>query len=267
MLTTRVLLLPLLARGMSALAPQCAALDWHWLVSTPSTMDAAKELVRDRGETCGGRPLAVATAHQTDGRGTRGRAWNDDGGGNVAVTIAVPLDAVPLRPLTLLPLRVGVTIATVLRAALGDDRARGVRLKWPNDVLLDGSKVSGVLVEADGTMAYVGIGVNVNSAPDVPASGPDRGRPATSLAAAGATLDAQVLARDLAEALAAWVAGPDDALKLAAAWSALVDWDAPLVIRDTDEKVAPVKLLPDGRLRVRPEAGGPHRDLVAEYLL
>ena len=61
-----------------------------------------------------------------------------------------------------------------------------VSLKWPNDVLIGGSKVAGVLIEAELPFLLVGIGVNVRHKPDVPRQGPDRGRPATCLADFGA---------------------------------------------------------------------------------
>ena len=98
--------------------------------------------------------LAVATDRQTAGRGTHGRKWVDKGGGNAAstcvtprhasrgdpqidratpysmvistqaVTVAIARDAVPLSPLTLVPLRVGLEVARVLDAHLVDSRCR-----------------------------------------------------------------------------------------------------------------------------------------------
>ena len=82
-----------------------------------------------------------------------------------------------------------------------------------------------------------------------------------------AQADAEAIAKDLAAHLSTWADGVDDAPTLVAHWSHFVDWSLPLTLRDTSEVVAPVRLLPDGRLRVRPAAGGPERDLVAEYLL
>lgn len=61
-----------------------------------------------------------------------------------------------------------------------------VSLKWPNDVLLGGAKVAGVLIEAELPFLLVGIGVNVRHKPEVPQQGPDRGRPAACLAEFGA---------------------------------------------------------------------------------
>ena len=234
-----------------AMTHTCAHVDWRWLASTPSTMDAARQLLKARGNE-DKRPLAVATAHQTAGRGTRGRAWNDDGKGNVALTVAFP-SAVPLKPLTLLPLRIG----TLVVEALGD---ANLTLKWPNDVLLHKQKVAGVLVESDGAAIFVGIGVNVASAPMVPNTGPDRGRPAGNVAG-----DAVEIAQRIADALGAWTLQTDDAAAVVWDWSKYVDWNQTVELRETGERVTPVKLLPDGRLRVQGAGGG--RDLVADYLL
>lgn len=249
-------------RGAARAELECPVLDWRWLDTTPSTMDAAREMLRSRpGGTSG--PLAVATSRQTAGRGTRGRAWHDAGGGNVALTIALPRDEVALAPITLAPLRIGVEIAKVIEA--GPPLDKQVRVKWPNDVLLGDEKVAGILIEAFDDSLLVGVGVNVASAPHVPDAGSDRGRAATCLADRGSTEAAEELARRLADAVGLWAAGHDAAAAVVAEWSARVDWTASLVVRETGERVSPVRLLPDGRLRVR-GGDGAERDLVAEYL-
>ena len=132
---THASLLTLITTQTRAMTATCRNVDWRWLDTTPSTMDAAKELLAARSDD-DARPLAVATAHQTSGRGTRGRSWTDDGRGNVALTVAFP-SPIPLTPITLLPLRVG----TLVIEALNDSR---LSLKWPNDVLLEGGKVAGM---------------------------------------------------------------------------------------------------------------------------
>ena len=244
-------LLTLITTQTRAMTTTCRNVDWRWLETTPSTMDSAKELLKERGDN-DSRPLAVATAHQTKGRGTRGRSWTDDGRGNVALTVAFPSE-IPLAPITLLPLRVG----TVVIDALNDSR---LSLKWPNDVLLEGGKVAGILVESDGNAIYVGVGVNVASAPAVPSAGPDRGRRAAKIPG-----DAFAIAQSIADGLGAWSQDRDDATSVITDWSARVDWAADLELRETGELVKPVRLLPDGRLRVRGTGG--ERDLVADYLL
>ena len=94
-------------------------------------MDSAKELLAAR-DTNDARPLAVATAHQTKGRGTRGRSWTDDGRGNVALTVAFPAP-LPLTPVTLLPLRVG-TVVIPIQAFPADVPSPGAAMGsgiWP----------------------------------------------------------------------------------------------------------------------------------------
>ena len=248
---THASLLTLITTQTRAMTTTCRNVDWRWLETTPSTMDSAKELLAARGDD-DARPLAVATAHQTSGRGTKGRTWTDDGRGNVALTVAFP-SQIPLAPITLLPLRVG----TVVIDALNDSR---LSLKWPNDVLLDGGKVAGILVESDGDAIHVGIGVNVASVPTVPSSGPDRGRRVAKIPG-----DAVAIAQRIADSLGVWSQGRDDAARVVTDWPARADWTAELELRETGERVKPVRLLPDGRLQVRGAAG--ERALVADYLL
>lgn len=140
------------------------------------------------------------TPHQTAGRGRRGRAWMSSPG-NLAASLLVVPDAEPDRIATL-GFVAGVALnrglSTILPAGLvrigidGADGADGkarIALKWPNDVLADGAKLAGILLETgktpDGrTAIVVGIGVNVVSAPEgVP-------YPATSLHALGVERDA-----------------------------------------------------------------------------
>ena len=91
------------------------------------------------------------------------------------LTVALPFSELKLRPVTLLPLRVGTLIAPQIASRLAAPHGRRVALKWPNDVLIGEDKVSGVLIEMDGDDLLVGIGVNLRYAPDVPTSGADRG--------------------------------------------------------------------------------------------
>ena len=168
------------------------------------------------------------------------------------MTVAFPSE-IPLTPITLLPLRVG----TVVIDALNDSR---LSLKWPNDIIMEGGKVAGILVESDGEAIFVGIGVNVASFPKVPSSGSDRGRRAAKVDG-----DAVAIAQRIADGLGAWSQSADDAARVVEDWSARADWTAELELRETGERVKPVRLLPDGRLRVRGADG--ERNLVADYLL
>ena len=77
--------------------------------------------------------------------------------------------------------RIGTIVASAVHRRVTSGAQ--VTLKWPNDVLIDGEKVSGVLIEIEDGVLFVGIGCNVVSAPLVSALGPNGARPATCLAA------------------------------------------------------------------------------------
>lgn len=112
------------------------------LRSVTSTQDAAREL-----------PIGsiVVADHQTAGRGRLDRRWEAPEGTALLVSFV-------LSPHPLLSLAAGVAAAE----ACGPD----VRLKWPNDLLLDHRKVGGILVETTPERALCGIGINLTSAPD-----------------------------------------------------------------------------------------------------
>jgi BirA family biotin operon repressor/biotin-[acetyl-CoA-carboxylase] ligase len=96
--------------------------------------------------------------HQTRGRGRQARAWDDEAGRDLAVTLRVHAR---LQHALALPASVPVAVAEVLEPALG----RPVQVKWPNDVFLDGRKLGGVLIDASGArpdVFLIGIGINVN---------------------------------------------------------------------------------------------------------
>jgi BirA family transcriptional regulator, biotin operon repressor / biotin---[acetyl-CoA-carboxylase] ligase len=107
-----------------------------------STQDLAREL---------GLGSIVVADHQTAGRGRMERAWETPPGTALLISFV-------LRPDPLLSLAAGVAAAE----ACGPD----VRLKWPNDLLLRGRKVGGILVETSRGKAICGIGINLTWAPE-----------------------------------------------------------------------------------------------------
>lgn len=135
---------------------------------------------------------------QDAGRGRLGRVWQD-GAGNFMGSTAVALRAGD-PPAHSLALVAGIALYEALAALLPDDRRP--MLKWPNDVLLDGAKLAGILLERQGDSVVIGVGVNLASAPDLP------DRPATSLAAQDLFVPRDPFARALAARmsgeLAAW---------------------------------------------------------------
>jgi BirA family biotin operon repressor/biotin-[acetyl-CoA-carboxylase] ligase len=128
-------------------------------METDSTNDDAREAL-ELGASDG---HVVVADHQRRGRGARGRRWDSPAGTDLYFSIAarVPLELSKLPPLTL---AVGLGLA---RAAEALAPHTDVAVKWPNDLLIDGLKCAGVLVEASARGASVegvviGIGLDVN---------------------------------------------------------------------------------------------------------
>ena len=109
----------------------------------------------------GAPPWTVVVAdEQTAGRGRRGATWASPPGAGLWMSVLLPPDPSG-RPL---PLLVGLACADAVEAL-----APGVEvgIKWPNDLLVGGRKVGGVLCEAAGVGTVAGVGINVARAPDV----------------------------------------------------------------------------------------------------
>ena len=127
-----------------------------YLTSTGSTMDDA----RREAEAGAAEGTAVLAEAQTKGRGRFDRAWVSPAGKNLYLTLVMRPPMVRLRSLS---------IVTPLAVALAVEEVTGLRprIKWPNDVLIDGRKLSGILIESEiaGSQveyALVGPGINVN---------------------------------------------------------------------------------------------------------
>jgi BirA family transcriptional regulator, biotin operon repressor / biotin---[acetyl-CoA-carboxylase] ligase len=188
----------------------------HDLATTDSTSTHAAGLLRDGAH----RPVLVTAREQTAGRGRHGRAWHSPVGG-AWFTLGWPTTASP-DTLAPAPLVVGLAIRETLIHAHAIAPTR-LRLKWPNDLLLDGRKVAGILCEqhvrhdAAPRPLLVGVGINANLAPQ--ALGDQLRQPATTLRAAlGHDVDLDALidacAANIARHLSALEAGglTDDVL-------------------------------------------------------
>lgn len=131
--------------------------------SLPSTSDLLLRLAA-AGEPEG---LAVLARRQTAGRGREGRAWQSPAGNLYLSVLLRP--ASPAREAPLWALLAAVALAEALAPALTDPAA--LRLKWPNDLLLSGAKLAGVLCESaarpDGRLEWLvmGLGANLAVAP------------------------------------------------------------------------------------------------------
>lgn len=185
------------------LAPQAEASGYRLLgfdVVEGSTNTVAMEHARD------GAPgnLWVVTAHQRSGRGRRGRVWQAPRG-NLAASLLVELECDPGVMAT-----VGFVAGLALHEAArvcAPHLASGLRLKWPNDLLLNGAKTSGMLLESEVVgrgrrCVVIGIGVNIVASPE------GAPYPVASLGEAGAHVDAasffEVLSATWLEYFAFW---------------------------------------------------------------
>ena len=133
--------------------------EWEWidLPSVGSTNDVAVEHISERKHG----KFVITAARQENGRGRRGRSWIGLEG-NLFMSLGVE---VPLSRLGQLIFVVTLALAqSILKLSPQED----VRVKWPNDVLVRGGKISGILLEKGaGEYIIAGIGVNVKHAPEL----------------------------------------------------------------------------------------------------
>ncbi|WP_137044668.1 biotin--[acetyl-CoA-carboxylase] ligase [Pseudolabrys sp. FHR47] len=153
----------------------------------------AEALARARAGERG--PLWITAAVQETGRGRRGREWASPAG-NLYASLLLTDPA---------PQAVASQLSFVAALALHDAVAEGasqlgplLKVKWPNDLLLGGAKIAGILIEAESGPPFatvIGMGVNCASHPA------DTAYPATDLATAGANVTSEALLRGLARAI------------------------------------------------------------------
>ncbi len=167
----------------------------RWEVEVAERVDSTNTRLLARSSSHAG-PLALFAEHQMAGRGRRGRQWHTRLGEALTFSVLWQVDGGVAR-LSGLSLAVGLAIVRAL-AGFG----LPVALKWPNDVLLQGRKLAGILVELAGdtlgpTSVVIGVGINLQSPEvDQPTAGVRDTRPELSrneLAGALLTELAQVL--------------------------------------------------------------------------
>lgn len=133
---------------------------------------------------------------QTAGRGRLGRSWSSPIGNLYASTVVRLSPDDP--PATGLALMTGVALSDALAVFVPVDAP--LTLKWPNDLLSDGAKLAGVLLERTGDRVVVGVGANLTHAPTLP------DRATAKLADIAPPPSAGALVIVLAERFAAWLA-------------------------------------------------------------
>jgi BirA family biotin operon repressor/biotin-[acetyl-CoA-carboxylase] ligase len=161
----------------------------HWRDQVESTNRTAQSAEFGHGDV-------IATLDQTAGRGRLDRVWSMSSGAGVALTVVVSRAALgsPAH-MTRLPLCVAVELAKIIAEHASEDIKPTV--KWPNDVLVGGRKVAGILIESlDTDRLAIGIGINILGVPDnLPAE------TVTSLSAEGIALTAATIVPALADAV------------------------------------------------------------------
>jgi BirA family biotin operon repressor/biotin-[acetyl-CoA-carboxylase] ligase len=234
-------------------------------------VDSTQRLARERARAGAPEGTVVIAEAQSAGRGRLGRHWHSPPGTNLYCTLILR----PARPPAVVPqlaLVAGVAVADAVCEALG----RAAQLKWPNDVLVDGRKVAGILTELEGeaervSFVLVGIGVNVNADP---ATFPDDiAAGATSLrVAAGAPLDRIAFTAGLLAAVEArygqFLAGGFAAIRPAFEATAFLTGRAVRVSGpDAAAHGRVVGVDDDGALLLARDGGGTQRVLAGEVTL
>jgi BirA family biotin operon repressor/biotin-[acetyl-CoA-carboxylase] ligase len=152
----------------------------EWLPRVGSTNDALRERAAGPDSSAWPDLSVVASDTQTQGRGRLGRTWIAPAGKCLAVSVLLrqPIGATSALPpdsLGWLPLMAGAAMTQVVRSVIEGEVGHATRvhhhpvvsLKWPNDVLIDGAKVSGILSElVPSTGVIVGAGLNVSLTED-----------------------------------------------------------------------------------------------------
>jgi BirA family transcriptional regulator, biotin operon repressor / biotin---[acetyl-CoA-carboxylase] ligase len=159
------------------------------VAETGSTNDVVAALAQD------GAPegLWVRAERQTGGRGRQGRGWQSPPGNLYASTLVRLQPGDPPPPTLAL-------VAAVALHELVSPSCPALRIKWPNDLMVHGAKLAGILLERSGDAVVIGIGVNLAHHPE------GIGRPATSLAAVtGTASDPAIFIETLAESFGRWL--------------------------------------------------------------
>ncbi|MFA5520543.1 MAG: biotin--[acetyl-CoA-carboxylase] ligase [Castellaniella sp.] len=156
--------------GLKARLPDFAVV--QWVGSTGSTNADLYALAR-QPDASPMRPWLLGAHLQTHGRGRAGRGWQNRRGANLMFSCAFDI-FLPAAQLPVLAPLAGLSAAETLGRLLSPEKAAGIGVKWPNDILWRGAKLSGILVEAtragtarqtgDHHVAIIGLGLNLEDA-------------------------------------------------------------------------------------------------------
>ncbi len=205
------------------------------------------------------RTVVVADT-QTAGRGRRGRPWHDEPGASVLASIVVR-PCLAIRDLPKLSLVAALAVAEAIEAAAG----LVPRLKWPNDILVNGRKIAGILLESrvvTDPVVVVGIGINLRQR----AFPPELTATATSVRIeSGRTMEREALLDATLAAFDVWRAALEGQgfAPVRARWLALADTIGRAVSSEGCAGIA-TDLDAEGALVVRDHAGRLHHVVAGE---
>lgn len=148
----------------------------------------------------GAGPLWILADEQTAGKGRRNRIWHGHRG-NFYATLVQNLDETPQR-LGLRSFVASLALYDALVALTGEPAI--FALKWPNDVLLNNGKLSGILLESSGGRLAIGIGVNLAGAPPPEQVAPGAFRPVSLLQETGIRILPEIFLDNLIPSMAQW---------------------------------------------------------------
>ncbi len=165
------------------IAAACGRLRFLRLVELAPEVDSTNTALGDLAREGAARDGAVFLAeHQTAGRGRAGRTWTSAPRSDILMSVLLRPD-IPPEAYPTLTFHVGLAVALALDSLCGP----ALRLKWPNDLLLEGAKLGGILAEASlpagGTAGHVVVGLGLNVHGDPSERGISLSHAATSLAA------------------------------------------------------------------------------------
>lgn len=125
--------------------------------------DSTNVRARKLGENGAAHGTLVVAEQQTAGRGRRGRGWESPAGSSIYMSLLLRPEFLPNKA-PMLTIVMAYSVATALREQTGLD----FRIKWPNDIVLNGKKVVGILTEMSTEIEYInhvviGVGINVNT--------------------------------------------------------------------------------------------------------
>ncbi|MEO1136409.1 MAG: biotin--[acetyl-CoA-carboxylase] ligase [Pseudomonadota bacterium] len=125
------------------------------------TLDSTSLEAKRRAQLGAAGPLWILAITQTAAYGRRGRAWTQQAGDFAGTLLFSP--KAPVERLGQVSFIVAVALAATFEELIDPGK---IKLKWPNDVLIDGGKSAGILLENLGRQLSIGIGINVVTAPD-----------------------------------------------------------------------------------------------------